>query len=130
MGDDHALEIASIGTVKIKMFDGTVRTIKKVQHVNGLKKNLLSLGQIDNLGCKTHIENMIMKIARGTLVLIKAEKISANMFILKREILQEVNACVASNREESIMMWHLNLGHMSEQGLKILSERKLLPGIK
>ncbi|KAH9689148.1 Integrase catalytic domain-containing protein [Citrus sinensis] len=28
------------------------------------------------------------------------------------------------------MMWHLKLGYMSEQGLKILSERKLLPGLK
>ena len=27
-------------------------------------------------------------------------------------------------------MWHLKLSHMSEQGLKILSERKLLPGLK
>ena len=27
MGDDHALEIVGIGTVKIKMFDGTIRTI-------------------------------------------------------------------------------------------------------
>ena len=27
-------------------------------------------------------------------------------------------------------MWHLKLGHMSEQGLKILSERKLLTGLK
>ena len=27
-------------------------------------------------------------------------------------------------------MWHLKLGHMSEQGLNILSERKLLPGLK
>ena len=38
--------------------------------------------------------------------------------------------CVALNREESTMMWHLKLGHMSEQGLKILSERKLLSGLK
>ena len=27
MGDDHALEIASIGTIKIKMYDGTFHTI-------------------------------------------------------------------------------------------------------
>ena len=44
MGDDHALEIAGIGTIKIKTFDGTIRTIGEVRHVNGLKKNLLSLG--------------------------------------------------------------------------------------
>ncbi|KAH9651797.1 Integrase catalytic domain-containing protein [Citrus sinensis] len=130
MGNDHALEIAGIGTIKIKMFDGTIRTIGEVRHVNGLKKNLLSLGQIDNHGCKTHVENGIMKIVKAALVLMKAEKIGANLFMLKGETLQEANACVASNGEKSTMMWHLKLGHMSEQGLKILSERKLLPGLK
>ncbi|KAH9667565.1 retrovirus-related pol polyprotein from transposon TNT 1-94-like protein [Citrus sinensis] len=130
MGNDHALEIAGIGTIKIKMFDGTIRTIGEVRHVNGLKKNLLSLGQIDNHGCKTYVENGIMKIVKGALVLMKAEKIGANLFMLKGETLQEADACVASNGEESTMMWHLKLSHMSEQGLKILSERKLLPGLK
>ncbi|KAH9705857.1 hypothetical protein KPL70_012031 [Citrus sinensis] len=130
MGDDHALEIAGIGTIKIKMFDGTIRTIGEVRHVNGLKKNLLSLGHMDSHGYKTHVENGIMKIVKGALVLMKAEKIGANLFMLRGETLQEANACVASNGEESTMMCHLKLGHMSEQGLKILSERKLLPGFK
>ncbi|KAH9655417.1 Integrase catalytic domain-containing protein [Citrus sinensis] len=130
MGNDHPLEIAGIGTIKIKMFDGTIRTIGEVRHVNGLKKNLLYLGQIDNHGCKTHVENGIMKIVKGALVLMKAEKIGTNLFMLKGETLQEADACVASNGEESTMMWHLKFGHMSEQGLKILSERKLLSGLK
>ncbi|KAH9789507.1 Integrase catalytic domain-containing protein [Citrus sinensis] len=130
MGNDHALEIAGIGTIKIKMFDGTIHTIGEVRHVNGLKKNLLSLGQMDSHGYKTHVENGIMKIVKGALVLMKAEKIGANLFMLKGETLQEADACVASNGEESTMMWHLKLGHMSEQGLKIRSERKLLLGLK
>ncbi|KAH9699937.1 hypothetical protein KPL71_024548 [Citrus sinensis] len=96
IGDDHALEITDIGTIKIKMFNGTIRTIEEARHVKGLKKNLLSLGQIDSHGYKTH----------------------------------EADACVASNGEESTIMWHLKLGHMLEQGLKILSERKLLPRLK
>ena len=37
MGDDHALEIVGSGTIKIKMFDGTIRTIGEVRHVNGLE---------------------------------------------------------------------------------------------
>ncbi|KAH9671138.1 hypothetical protein KPL70_017236 [Citrus sinensis] len=130
MGNDHALEIAGIGTIKIKMFDGIIRKIGEVRHANGLKKNLLSLGQIDSHGCKTRVENGIMKIVKGVLVLIKVEKISANIFMLKAKTLQEADACVASNGEESTMMWHLKLGHMSEQGLKIFSERKLLLGLK
>ena len=64
MGDDHGLEIVGIGTIKIKMFDGIIRTIGEVRHVNGLKKNLLSLGQMDSHGYKTHVENEIMKIVK------------------------------------------------------------------
>ncbi|KAH9698812.1 hypothetical protein KPL71_024142 [Citrus sinensis] len=70
------------------------------------------------------------QITRGALVLMKAEQIGAHLFMLKWETLQETDACVASNGEESSMRWHLKLGHMSEQGLNILSERKLLPELK
>lgn len=132
MGNDHALKIVGIGTIKIKMFDGTVRTIQNVRHVKGLKKNLLSVGQIDSLGCRTHVENGIMKIVKGALVIMKAEKIAANLFMLEGETLLEANACIVSTNEEeeSTMMWHNKLGHISERGLKILSDRKLLPGLK
>ena len=110
MGNDHALEITGIGTIKIKMFDGTIRTIEEVRHVKGLKKNLLSLGQIGSHGYKTHAENIIMKIVKDMVVLMKAEKIGTNLFMLKGETLQEADACVASNGEESTIMWHLKLG--------------------
>ena len=83
MGDDHALEIAGIGTIKIKMFDGTIRTIGEVRHVNDLKKNILSLGQMDSRGYKTHVDNGIMKIVKGVPVLMKAKMIGANLFMLK-----------------------------------------------
>ena len=64
--------------------------------MEGLKKNLLSLGQIDNHGCKTHIENEILRIVRGALVVMKAEKIALNLYMLKGETLQEGDACFAS----------------------------------
>ena len=129
MGNDHSLEIAGIGTIKIKIFDGIIRIIGAVRHVNGLKKNLLSLGQMNSHGYKTHVENGIMKIVKGALILMKAKKIDVNLFMHKGETLYEADACVTSNGEDSTMMWHLKLGHMSEQGLKILSKQKLLPGL-
>ncbi|GKB97018.1 retrovirus-related pol polyprotein from transposon TNT 1-94 [Tanacetum coccineum] len=94
--NDHELKIIGIGSIMVKMHDGTVRTIRDVQHVKGLKKNLLSLGQLVDLGCKVEIQNKIMKIIKGALVLMKGEK---------------------------------KLGHMSEQGMKIVVERKLLAGL-
>lgn len=87
MCDDHTLKITGISIININMFNGTIRIIHELQHVKSLKKNLLSLGQIDNLSSKTHVENVIMKIVRDVLMLIKTEKISVNLFMIKRKTL-------------------------------------------
>ncbi|XP_073130075.1 uncharacterized protein [Henckelia pumila] len=99
MGNDHALEIAGVGTIKIKMFDGTIRTIQE--------------------------------IVKGALVVMKADNIVANLYVLMGETHKEAELVVAlvGSGEESTVLWHRKLGHMSELGMKILSERKLLPGL-
>ncbi|GJZ97609.1 retrovirus-related pol polyprotein from transposon TNT 1-94 [Tanacetum coccineum] len=124
-------DIIGIGSVMVKMHDGTVHTIRDVRHVEGLKKNLLSLGQLDDLGCKVEIQNKIMKVIKGALVLMKGEKVAANLYQLKGEIMEEAEASVASHSPSHrvAITWHQKLGHMSEQGMKILVERKLIPGI-
>ncbi|KAK9103029.1 hypothetical protein Sjap_020283 [Stephania japonica] len=129
--NDHALKVIGIGTIMLKMYDGTVRTIQEVRHVEGLKKNLLSLGRFDDLDFEIKVKKGIMKISRGALVLMKGEKVVANLYLLMGETLQEGEASVASScsSERSAMIWHQKLGHMSEQGMKILVEKKLLPSL-
>jgi len=99
--------------------------------VKDLKKNLLSIGQFDSLGCKIRTDNGIMKIIKGALVVLKARKTVANMFVLMRETHHGAEASIASANpaEEKTMMWHKKLGHMSEKGLKVLSDQKLLHGL-
>nr|GEW57920.1 Gag-Pol polyprotein [Tanacetum cinerariifolium] len=100
--NDHELKIIGIGSIMVKMHNGTVCTIWDVRHVEGLKKNLLSLRQLDDLGYK-----------------------------LKGEIMEDEEASVAlhSLSHRVAVTWHQKLGHMSEQGMKIIVERKLLPGL-
>ena len=50
MGNDAICPVIGIGTVKIKMFDGVVRVLSNVRHVLDLRKNLISLGVLDDLG--------------------------------------------------------------------------------
>jgi hypothetical protein len=52
MENDVACKIVSIGTIKIRMHDGIVRTLTNVRHIPDLKKNLISLGTLDSLGYK------------------------------------------------------------------------------
>ena len=51
--------------------------------------------------------------------------------MFKGEIPQEATASIASTSsvEEITTMWHKKLGHMSEKGLKVLSDQKLIPGL-
>nr|GEU31245.1 hypothetical protein [Tanacetum cinerariifolium] len=95
--NDHELKIIGIRSIMVKMHDGTVRTIQDVRHVEGLKKNLLSLGHLDDLGCKVEIQNKIMKITKGALVLIRGEKVAVNLYQLEGEIMKEAEASVASH---------------------------------
>ncbi|KAA0025121.1 polyprotein [Cucumis melo var. makuwa] len=95
--NDHALKIFDIGTIKLKLHDNTVCTIQQVRHVEGLKKNLLSLGQLDDLDCKVVVEKRLMKVIQGALVLMKGRKVDANLYMLEGEILQEGQASVASS---------------------------------
>lgn len=116
MGNDHALEIARIGNIKMKMYDGMVRTIQNVQHVKGLKKNRLSLGQFDEIRCNTYIQNGMMRIVKGALVVMKAERVAVNLYRLMGETCLEAKASVASpsSAEDMMKIWHQKLGHMSE----------------
>ncbi|GJU40759.1 gag-pol polyprotein [Tanacetum coccineum] len=100
--NDHELMIIGIGSIMVKMHDGTVE-----------------------------IQNKIMKIIKGALVLMKGEKVAANLYQLKGEIIKEAEASVAlhSQSHRVTVTWHQKLGHMSEQGMKILVERKLLLGL-
>ncbi|KAL0285221.1 UNVERIFIED_CONTAM: Retrovirus-related Pol polyprotein from transposon TNT 1-94 [Sesamum angustifolium] len=44
LGDDRCCNIVVVGEVRIKMYDGIVRTLYDVRHIPDLKKNLISLG--------------------------------------------------------------------------------------
>ncbi|RDX70844.1 hypothetical protein CR513_49871, partial [Mucuna pruriens] len=84
------------------MYDGTVRTIQGVRHVKDLKKNLLSIGQLDDLGCKIHVEDGILKVVRGNLVVMKAEKIIVNLYMLLGDALQVEKVSIATSRRMQI----------------------------
>ena len=72
-----------------------------------------------------------MKIIKKALVVLKTKKIAANLYMLKRKTHQKVTALIASTSfaEEMMTMWHQKLGHMSEKGLKVLFDQKLIPGL-
>nr|GEW10070.1 Gag-Pol polyprotein [Tanacetum cinerariifolium] len=77
------------------------------------------------------IGNIIVKMHDGALVLMRGEKVAANLYQLKEEIMKKAKASVSSHSPSHrvAVSCHHKLEHMSKQGMKILVERKILPGL-
>jgi hypothetical protein len=51
LGDDAPCKIVGMGKVKIKQRNGNQWLLKEVRHVPDLRKNLISIGQLESEGC-------------------------------------------------------------------------------
>lgn len=67
--------ITIIGNIKIKIFDRVVKELKQVRHAPNLKKNIVSLGMLENIGYSFEDENDSLKVIKGFLVIIKGERL-------------------------------------------------------
>ena len=71
MGNSAQYNIARIDSVKIKTYDGVVRTLSNVRHVSDSKCNPISLGTLESKGCKCLAEDGVLKVSKGTRILLK-----------------------------------------------------------
>ena len=95
MGNNTTCKVVEVGSVKMRMFDGMVRTLTNVRNVPGLKKNLTSLGTLDKIGCRITCEGRVMKVARGSLVVMKG-KMNGSLYALEGLIISD-SANISTN---------------------------------
>ncbi|KAE8681218.1 Indole-3-acetic acid inducible 11, putative isoform 1 [Hibiscus syriacus] len=100
LGDDRCCNIVGIGDVRIKMHDGSVRT--------------LSGGNI--------------RIVKGALT-VKRQVTAGNIYRLLGSTVaggvHSVESC-----DDTTKLWHMRLAHLSERGMAELHKRNLLHGVK
>ncbi|KAH9671115.1 hypothetical protein KPL70_017228 [Citrus sinensis] len=87
------------GIIRLKMLDGMTSELANVRHVPDLKRNLISLGMLDKMGCLVKLESGTLKVMKGSMVLMKGS-LSNGLYVLQ--------------------------GHMSERGLRELSKQGVL----
>ncbi|KAK2975045.1 hypothetical protein RJ640_021054 [Escallonia rubra] len=115
MGNDVVCKVMGICTIKIKMFDGIVRTLGDVRYIPDLKKNLISLGTLDSIDCSISIKGGVMKVSKGAMVIMKGQK-TGNLYKLIGNTVRG-GASVsthAGSRDDNSELWHKRLGHLSE----------------
>ena len=123
MGNDAQCKVAGIGTIQIKTHDGVVRTLTNVRYIPDLKRNLISLGTLESLGCKYSAEGGVLKVSKGALILMKANRIGS-LYVLQGSVVTSSVAASSSLSDSDVTkLWHMRLGHMSEKGMHLLSKQ-------
>ena len=114
MGNNASCKIAGVRTIKVKMFDKVARTLSDVRHVPELKRNLILLSTLDSKGYRYTAESGVLKISKGSFVVMKRQRKTAKLYVLQGSTVTG-DAVVASSslsNDDITKLWHMCLGHM------------------
>ena len=123
--DGEALDVVGIGVVWIILPNWSVRLLHKVRHILDLRRNLISVGQLDDEGQAILFVDGTWKVTKGAMVLAHGKKTGTlYMTSSPRDIITVAEASTNAS------LWHCRLGHMSEKGMKMLLSKGKLPELK
>ncbi|GKA37599.1 hypothetical protein Tco_0724164 [Tanacetum coccineum] len=74
LADDKTLDIAGVGDVVLKTSFGTSWTLKDVRYILGLKRTLVSVGQLDEKGYHVGFGDQQWKVTTSSLVVTRGNK--------------------------------------------------------
>ncbi|KAE8731332.1 Detected protein of unknown function [Hibiscus syriacus] len=124
LADDETLKIVEKGDIRLKLPNQTTWTLKGVRHISDLKRNLISVRQLDGEGFSTTFSGCEWKITKGALVIARGKKIVTLYITSNLE-----NIIAVADADGKSNLWHQRLGHMSEKGMKTLLLKGKLPDL-
>ena len=102
-----------------------------VRYIPKLEKNLISLGTLESKGFTIIMQNGILKVVSGALMVMKG--IRRNILYLYQGSTTVGTAAAvleADKVAEMSRLWHMRLGHTGEKSLQTLAMQGLLKGAK
>ena len=123
MGNDHACKVVGIRSVRIKMFDGIVRTLIEVQHIPEMNKNLISFGTPDRKGFRYSGGCGVLRVSSSVLTVVHGH-LDKGLYFSYCSTIIGVMAVSSLLHQDSgtAKLWHMQLGYISKRGLSVLSK--------
>lgn len=61
MGNNASYKVTKIGFIRLKIHNGIIRELPNVRHVPELKRNLISLSILNEVGCSIRVKASVLK---------------------------------------------------------------------
>ena len=81
LGNNNPCKVICMSSMRIKTHDGLEMILSNVRHVLELKQNLISLGMLDDYGFSWKGEKVILKVFKGSLMVMKGVKDNGIYFL-------------------------------------------------
>jgi hypothetical protein len=132
-GDGSMVEIQGIGAVALAGRQNEHRVLTEVYFIPSLKCNIVSLGQLEEAGCRVEIDNGVMEVLerqqaaqRQRNILIRAERRN-RLYVMSVKLASPI--CLQSKMDEVAWLWHARYGHLNFRALQELASKAMVDGL-
>ena len=65
LGNNRPCKVQSVGSVRVRLHNDAEKVLTNVRYIPGLKRNLISLGMLDELGYMIKVEAGTIKVSKA-----------------------------------------------------------------
>jgi hypothetical protein len=129
-GDDSVARIEGRRTVVFVCKNSESRSFDGVYFIPRLTINIMSVGQLDEIGYKIDIDTDVMKIRKpGGVLLAKVKREENSLYLLHLMFAQPTCLAVHGRGDEVAWHWHERFGHVNMAALRKLAREELVHGL-
>jgi transposase InsO family protein len=127
-GDGSLVNIEGIGSVVLQTKKEGHKVLTDVYYIPKLRSNIVSLGQLEEGGCKVVLEDGFCKVYDAErLLLARAPRVKNRLYLLNLHLAAPV--CLISKADDLAWLWHGRYGHLNFRALKELGAKSMVDGL-
>jgi hypothetical protein len=127
-GDISLIKIQGKGSIVFRSQNGQQHVLAEVYFIPSLRSNIISVGQLDEAGCKVDIRDGVMTIhepSRGLLTRVKRMRNRLYTTILSID----TPVCLLAKNDDITWRWHSPYGHLHFRVLHSLAHKHMVRGM-
>nr|GEW03743.1 zinc finger, CCHC-type [Tanacetum cinerariifolium] len=127
-GDGSYVQINGRGSIILGYRNQEQKIVSDVYYIPNLKSNILSLGQLTEIGCKVIMDgNKLTLYDKNKKLLMKVERSKNRLYCIRLQIKAPI--CLLANVDNQAWLWHARLGHLNFDNINKMTRKNLVDGI-
>ncbi|GJZ98137.1 zinc finger, CCHC-type containing protein [Tanacetum coccineum] len=127
-GDGSYVQIKGKGSIVLGCKNNEQKIVSDIYYIPNLRSNILSLGQLTEIGCKIIMDgDKLTLYDKHKKLLIKVERSKNRLYSIRLQI--EAPICLLANVDNQAWLWHARLGHLNFDDINKMTRKGLVIGI-